>query len=63
MDSLNVLVKVVMKLRVPLNAGKFLTGGKSVIFPRLNLPHGVSVYASQPADIPFVRYYSYKINH
>jgi len=63
MESWSVLVKAVMKLRVPLNAGKFLTGGKSVIFPRWILPHGVSMYASQPADIPFVRYNSYKINH
>jgi hypothetical protein len=41
MEIWSELVKAVMKLRDPLIVGKFLTGGKSVIFPRWILPHGV----------------------
>jgi len=49
-----VLLKAVTKLRVPLNAGNSLTGGKSVTLSKLNLFHRVSKYISQPADIPLV---------
>ena len=36
------LVNAVMNLRVPLNAGNFLTNWKPVIFSKRTLPHGVS---------------------
>jgi len=41
-DSWRTLVSAVMNLRVPLNAGNFLTSCKPVSFSRSNLHHGVS---------------------
>jgi hypothetical protein len=51
MDRWRVLVKALMKLRFPLNAGIFLTGGKPVSFTRLTMLLGVSKNVSQPSDI------------
>jgi hypothetical protein len=41
-DSCRALVNVVMSLRVPQNAGNFLTGCKPVSFSRRNLFRGLS---------------------
>ena len=41
-DSWWTLVSAVMNLRVPLNAGNFLTSCKPVSFSRRSLQHGVS---------------------
>ena len=41
-DRWRALVSTVMNLRVPKNAGKFLTSCKPVSFSRRTLPHGVS---------------------
>ena len=41
-DRWRTLVSAVMNLRVPSNAGNFLTGCKPVIFLRRTLHHGVS---------------------
>jgi hypothetical protein len=41
-DRWRALVNTVMNLRVPLNAGNFLTGCKPVSFSRRTLLHGVS---------------------
>ena len=43
------LVSVVMNLRVPWNAGNFLTSCKPVSFSRRTLHHGVSKYCSVTA--------------
>jgi hypothetical protein len=59
-DSWRVLVKAVIKLRVPLNAENFLTGRKTVSFSRWTLLHGVSIL---PAEILSSAYNQCKINH
>ena len=41
-DRWRALVKAVMNLRVPLNAGNFLTSCKPVSFSRRTLLHGIS---------------------
>jgi hypothetical protein len=41
-DRWRALVNAIMSLRVPLNAGNFLTGRKPVSFSRRTLLHGVS---------------------
>jgi len=46
-ESWRKLVSAVMKLRVPLNAGNFLTSCKPVSFSRRTLHHGVSKYVSE----------------
>ena len=43
-DMWRALVSAVMNLRVPLNAGNFLTSCKPVSFSRRTLHHGVSKY-------------------
>ena len=43
-DRWRTLVSAVMNLRVPWNAGNFLTSCKPVSFSRRNLHHGVSKY-------------------
>jgi len=42
MDRLRAVVNAVMNLRVPYNAGNFLTSWKTVSFSRRILLHGVS---------------------
>jgi len=41
-DSWRTLVSAVMNLRIPCNAGNFLTSCKPVSFSKSNLHHGVS---------------------
>jgi len=41
-DRWRTLVTVVMNLRIPQNAGNFLTSSESVSFSRTTLLHGVS---------------------
>ena len=48
-DRWRVLEKVVMNLRVPLNAGNSLTNRESVNFSRRTLLHGVSKVAFEHA--------------
>ena len=43
-DRWRALVSAVMNLRVPLNAGNFLTSCRPVSFSRRTLLHGVSKY-------------------
>jgi len=59
-DRWRVLVKAVLKLRVPLNAENFLIGRKKVSFLRWTLLHGVSTL---PAEILSSAYNQCKINH
>ena len=59
MDRWRVLVKAVLKLRIPLNAENFLTGRKTVSFSRWTLLHGVSIL---PADILSSAYNQFKID-
>jgi hypothetical protein len=46
-DTRQVLVNAVINLRVPQNAGNFLTSYKPVSFSRWTLLHGVSKYESR----------------
>jgi len=45
-DKWRTLVSAVMNLRVPCNAGNFLTNCKPVSFSRMTLHHGVSKQVS-----------------
>jgi len=53
-DRWRTLVSAVMNLRVPLNAGNFLTSCKPVSFSRRTLHHGVSIYLSHIYISPIV---------
>jgi hypothetical protein len=59
MDRWTVLVKAVLKLRVPLNAENCLTDRKPVSFSRWTLLHGVSIL---PADNLSLAYNQFKID-
>jgi len=56
-DRWRTLVSAVMNLRVPRNAGNFLTSCKAVSFSRRTLHHGVSKYDSIRADYFLVRHF------
>ena len=55
-DRWRALVNAIMKLRVPSNAGNFLTSREPVSFLRMTLLHGVSKFAvcSQKVGTEFV---------
>ena len=53
-DSWRTLVSAVMNLRVPRNAGNFLTSCKQVSFSRRTLHHGVSKYVRKHKECKLV---------
>ena len=57
-DRWRMLVSAVMNLRVPKNAGNFLTSCKPVSFSRRTLHHGVSKYYFYTYIFDFVLYFT-----
>jgi len=49
-DGWRMLVSAVMNLRIPYNAGNFLTSCKPVSFSRRTLHHGVSMVTFMPLE-------------
>ena len=54
-DRWRTLVSAVMNLRIPWNAGNFLTSCKPVSFPRRTLHHGVSKLVMKDDGMPSIK--------
>ena len=61
-ESWRTLVSAVMNLRVPWNAGNFLTSCKPVIFSRRTPHHGVSKYVDSLVAVFWCRLADFEVN-